>query len=71
MFWKNGGIDLGGGNFPIPVALKVGTEGPDKKKVLEGGKEEKKEIATTGGGQEKKEEKCEICYRPMDEICLL
>ena len=31
---ENGGIVLGGGNFPIPVALtlRVGTEGPDKKK---------------------------------------
>ena len=56
---ENGGIVLGGGNFPIPVALRVGTEGPDKKRVLEGGNEEKKKIATTGGrqGKEKKEKK--------------
>ena len=39
---ENGGIVLGGGNFPIPVALRVGTEGPDKKRVLEGGNEKKK-----------------------------
>ena len=58
---ENGGIVLGGGNFPIPVALRVGTEGPDKKRVLEGGNEKKKKIATTGGrqGKEKKEKKCD------------
>ena len=58
---ENGGIVLGGGNFPIPVALRVGTEGPDKKRVLEGGNEEKKKNSDnrrkTGEGKEGK--KCD------------
>ena len=39
------------------MALRVGTEGPDKKRVLEGGNKKKKKIATTGGRQGKEKEK--------------
>ena len=58
---ENGGIVLGGGNFPIPVALRVGTEGPDKKRVLEGGNEEKKRNSDNRRktGKEKKKKKCD------------
>ena len=58
MIWKMGVLFWGGGNFPIPVALRVGTEGPDKKRVLEGGNEEKKKNSDnrkkTGEGKEGK-----------------